>query len=1231
MKHPLLPSWIVQKHLQGDKRGLFQAVTLFVDLSGFTALTETLMAHGKQGAETLAEALRFYFDPTVHVIHEQGGVIVGFAGDAFTAVFPCDEEGSAPQHAWEAAIALQSFFAKHATYKTSYGEFLFAAKIGLAWGDVLWEILPLSVERRTYCFRGPAILGCADAQALAGQGDIVLERALVELLPESLEGVEHEGYLQVPAELLQTNRWAPAELDVDPATIVKDTEDVSADILGRFVPDEILHFPLRGEWRKVTVVFLAFEKVDELTDLATLLSALLEEYGGTFTRFDFGDKSDNVLLFFGAPTSHERDLQRALDFLLALQQRSEPTWALRAGVTQNMMYVGFNGGQQRHEFTCLGRGVNMAARLMMKAPWGEFWCGPAVYTKASHRYAFAEREPQLLKGFPVPLLMHALQHRLTNSYLAHSSTTMVGRERQMKLMHKSISPLFYGESARLLFIDGEPGAGKSLLVDSYHHHLEELYANQPFLWLYCPCDAILQQSFSPFSYALRHYTKQLPTQTLEQNRSVFDTTWSHLQQRLSESLGGEDPERLEELQRVHSIVAALVGLHWKDSLYFQLEPKARFENTLQALQAWLLAESSLQPVILHVGDAQWLDADSIEALQSILKHLADAPIAVILTSRYQNDGSPFRLPFPSSMPQTLLPLGPLSKRHLQDMARSLLGREMAPSLLELVHSKSEGNPFFAEQILRYLQDNRRLQHTDDGVEALESEMMLSEDVHALLVARLDQLDIDKKRTVQAASVLGQEFVSTVLTSLLEHPTHLAQTLHAIAHEHVWSSKDSLRYNFRHALLRDAAYHMQSEHRLRELHAAATEAYEQVFSENLAPHYGELALHSERAGLIEKAAFYLEKAGDEAKHSFLNLSAASYYEKALAYHGTTRGAAIRRIALSAAEVLTSLSRWKDVLAVCDLAAQAMEEPSAAVCLARATVLVKMSNYDDAGVEAAQAQILAHRYQQPVIRWKAYKMQGQVAWYCGDLKAAHKLFEQSLDIARSIDDDEGVAGGLNNLGIIAWREGRLEEAKQLLEDSLRRSEASGNLSAKANIVGNLANVARDSNDSEESHRLAMESMGLFRQLGDREREATLWNNIAINKMSQQQYVFAYECFGKAHRLFSSLEIDAPRMRVHQAEALRCMGKLEEAEEHILQAEDWLETCENPLYAADGYVVYGHLLRDRGKPKAARALYLVAQEKANESAVPRALKRTAEALHALENELPTPMLYTTAIAKS
>ena len=85
--HNLVPHFILSQHAQGQTSGSFDAATLFVDISGFTTITETLMQHGTEGAETLANLMRSVFTPLIATVYEYGGFVVGFAGDAFTAVF----------------------------------------------------------------------------------------------------------------------------------------------------------------------------------------------------------------------------------------------------------------------------------------------------------------------------------------------------------------------------------------------------------------------------------------------------------------------------------------------------------------------------------------------------------------------------------------------------------------------------------------------------------------------------------------------------------------------------------------------------------------------------------------------------------------------------------------------------------------------------------------------------------------------------------------------------------------------------------------------------------------------------------------------------------------------------------------------------------------------------------------------------------------------------------------
>ena len=146
--NPLVPDFILQEDAEKKTRGTFTAAALFVDIPGFTTLTEKLVQHGREGAEILAGTLRFYFDPLVALVHEAGGFITGFAGDAFTALFPHSIKRHAADYALHVATKIQQFFAKHPEYSTRYGKFPFSFKIGLSWGEVEWGIVEVSPTER---------------------------------------------------------------------------------------------------------------------------------------------------------------------------------------------------------------------------------------------------------------------------------------------------------------------------------------------------------------------------------------------------------------------------------------------------------------------------------------------------------------------------------------------------------------------------------------------------------------------------------------------------------------------------------------------------------------------------------------------------------------------------------------------------------------------------------------------------------------------------------------------------------------------------------------------------------------------------------------------------------------------------------------------------------------------------------------------------------------------------
>ncbi len=129
--HRVVPELIVENYREGRYSGEFQAVGMFLDLSGFSTMTDVLMQHGQHGAEVLAGLMHGLFDPLVESIFEYGGKIVGFAGDGIMALYPIETDArSTALQALTSAYVIQKRFQENPTRQTVYGEFSLFAKIG---------------------------------------------------------------------------------------------------------------------------------------------------------------------------------------------------------------------------------------------------------------------------------------------------------------------------------------------------------------------------------------------------------------------------------------------------------------------------------------------------------------------------------------------------------------------------------------------------------------------------------------------------------------------------------------------------------------------------------------------------------------------------------------------------------------------------------------------------------------------------------------------------------------------------------------------------------------------------------------------------------------------------------------------------------------------------------------------------------------------------------------------
>ena len=348
--HRVVPELIIENYRAGRYSGEFPAVGMFLDLSGFSTMTDVLMQYGQHGAEVLAGLMHGVFDPLVESIFDYGGKIVGFAGDGIMALFPVESDVlSTARRALTSAHMIQQRLEDHPARQTVYGKFPISAKIGLASGSVSWGILrSIDGNQATYYFRGSAVDESAEAEHHTRAGDILLTSGMWELLGEDIEATPFAAYQRFSSFCVEMP---------GPTRVIFPPLDLSVARL--FMPEEVIVQDIRGEFRQVVNLFMRFPDLSDaqLRDLMRKVFELRNKYGGLLTRLDFGDKGCNMLMLWGAPVAYGNDIGRALNFLLEL--RSQVDFPITSGVTYYIAHAGYLGSVRCEDYTCYGWGSTL--------------------------------------------------------------------------------------------------------------------------------------------------------------------------------------------------------------------------------------------------------------------------------------------------------------------------------------------------------------------------------------------------------------------------------------------------------------------------------------------------------------------------------------------------------------------------------------------------------------------------------------------------------------------------------------------------------------------------------------------------------------------------------------------------------------------------------------------------------------------------------------------------------
>jgi class 3 adenylate cyclase/tetratricopeptide (TPR) repeat protein len=1057
----------------------------FVDISGFTQLTERLSRKGKIGGEEMNDLLGACFTELLDVAYDYGAGVVKWGGDAVLVLF--DGRGHAAR-ACRAALEMQRTIRSAGRLRTSSGPVTLRMSIGIHSGPI--DFFLVGDLHRELVITGPAATETVATEAVAEAGEVAVSQATAAALDPRCVGAPRGS-----AFLLESPPDAPKLL----VEHIGDIGDVPIEVC---VPidlrEHLLADESEPEHRPLTSGFVHFGGADEmlagegpdaladaLEDTVGCVQRITREHGVAFFDSDIAANGGKVLLISGAPKSHGNDEERMLRSVDAIA-RAETPLPLRFGINRGRVFVADFGPPYRRTYSVKGDAVNLAARLMAKAEPGQAVVADEVLERSRSRFEATELEPFMVKGKSEPIRASVLGRGRTAAESATAAAPLVGRERELQALLGALDSLRAG-SASIVELVGEPGLGKSRLIEELRAHADDVRT------LALECDEYASTTaYAVFRMLLRELLG-LP--------SDADAAAAEHALRSTVAL------RAEHLLPWLPLVATPLGLELEDTPETApLDERFRRER-VHEVTAELLGLLIPESALLVFEDAHWLDESSADLLRYLVGQLELRPWLIVTTRRAE--GPPFATPeAPGAL---VIELQPLDAEQASALVHAATEETpLLPHELEALAERSGGNPLFLAELVAAARQAGGIESLPDSVESL-------------MMAQIDRLSPGDRRLLRSAAVIGAAFSVELLAEALDSvpDTDAWDRLADFLVEH---GDGQLR--FRHALVRDAAYEGLSFRRRRDLHAAVGAALERRLGEDSDDEAGVLSLHFFHASEFERAWRYSRLAGDHSKRVYANVEAASLYERALTAAGRFRGVAdddVVAVAESLGDVRVRLGEFEaagDAYRVArrQVSGGAVEE--ARLMLKQAMVPWRLGRYAQAlswltrGIKAVEGLTgdEATRERARLYAWKGVVKQKQglplqaIEW-CGRaidaaepsgapdaLAQAYYILDwayvalgrldeavysnRALAIYEELGNLERQGSTLNNLGVIAYRRGRWAESVDLYERAQQVWERAGDHWSAAFAIVNRAEVLLDQGRLAEAEPLIKQSLRVAR---------------------------------------------------------------------------------------------------------------------------------------------------------
>jgi class 3 adenylate cyclase/tetratricopeptide (TPR) repeat protein len=1093
----LVIRWLAEE--PGSAHKIVDGTMVFVDISGFTKMSERLARHGKVGAEEVTDVLGAVFAKLLAVAYGEDGSLLKFGGDALLLWFSGDG------HAIRAATAAHGM---RATLRgigrldTTAGKVLLRMSVGVNSGS--FHFFLVGESHRELVVTGPAASRTVTMESTATAGEILVSTETAAALPgKTLGQPKGEGILL---------RSGPSML-----SFAHDQTEVpiaSIDITGCIpvaLREHLLSDITDPEHRTASVAFVHFDGVDGivadrgpgavadgLQELVTVVQRAAESNGVTFLGSDIDHNGGKIILVGGAPLSLGDDEGRMLLTLRAVLD-AETAVPIRIGVNRGPVFAGNIGPAYRRTYTVMGDAVNLSARVMSMAVAGQILSTGPVLDTSSVAFNALALEPFMVKGKKDPVHAYMVGHP-TGSKPESSvfEFPLIGRDAEMDAFRRALLEL-REERGSLIELVGNAGMGKTRVLNEFRAEAADL----PQLLAGCE----LYESSVPY-LPIRRLLRLLLGHTQDHDGSASAA-------RLEEDVRARAPELLPWLPLLGVVADLPIQMTPEVSDLDEEFRKAKLEE----VAAEYLARVITEPTLVVIEDAHWMDAGSSDLLRAIGSRISGLPWLICVSRRDEGTG----FVAPDSSRSVSLRLSPLAEDALGELIGIATEDDPFPphEVVEL-SDRSGGNPLFLQELVLAA----RTAGTTEG---------LPDSIDGMVTAEIDRLAPTDRRVLRYASVLGVSFDGGLLTALLDAE-------HAPIGRSAWprlaqfiQDEGNGRYRFRHALMRDAAYEGLPYRRRKDLHARAGTAILAAAGDEGHEQAELLSMHFFLASDFDRAYRYSTIAAERAEAAYANVEASRFYERAIdAGRKLDLGSdALRPIAQRLGDVLERAGLYEDagkaygqarrfdggdrldearlLLNMAKLTDKAGKPSSSLRLLTRALRLLEGASDREAVAQRARLSAIYSSVRagqgraEDAIRWaeraileaesvtetealaNAHYM---IAWTKvnqGELgQAAH--FERALSLFEDLGDVKRQGDVLTYNGAMAYWEGRWDDALELYERGRERSERAGDAVGAAIASMNIAEVRSDQGRLGEAEAPAREALRVFRAAAYAELIAT-----------------------------------------------------------------------------------------------------------------------------------------------